>query len=65
MTTTECCYVQVEKEALAITWSCKKFSSYVHRKKFAIEMGHKPLIAYKVTKACIVSLLESCVFVFN
>jgi len=44
MTTTECGYAQVEKEALAITWSCEKFSSYVLGKKFAIETDHKPLI---------------------
>ena len=43
-TTTECHYAQVEKEALAITWSCEKFSSYILGKKFAIETDHKPLI---------------------
>jgi len=41
MTDTECRYAQVEKEALAITWSCEKFSSYILGKKFTIETDHK------------------------
>jgi len=41
---TECRYAQVEKEALAITWSCEKFAGYILGKKFAIQTDHKPLI---------------------
>ena len=37
MTSTECRYAQVEKEALAITWPCEKFTSYIISKKFNIE----------------------------
>ena len=44
MTSTECRYAQVEKEALAITWACDKFASYVLGKKFNIETDHKPLV---------------------
>ena len=44
MTTTKCRYAQLEKEALAITWSCEKFSSYILGKKFAIETDLKLLI---------------------
>ena len=29
MTSTECRYAQVEKEALALTWACEKFANYV------------------------------------
>ena len=44
MTSTECRYAQVEKEALALTWACEKFANYVLGKKFTIETDHKPLV---------------------
>ena len=44
MTSTECRYAQVEKEALASTWACEKFANYVLGKKFIIETDHKPLV---------------------
>ena len=44
MTDTERRYAQIEKEALAITWACEKFSSYILGKKFQIETDHKPLL---------------------
>ena len=44
VTSTECRYAQVEKEALATTWACKKFTSYILGKKFLIETDHKPLV---------------------
>ena len=44
MSETEQRYAQIEKEALAITWACEKFSMYVLGKKFAIETDHKPLV---------------------
>ena len=44
MTSTECRYAQVEKEALASTWACKKFANYVLGKTFIIETDHKPLV---------------------
>ena len=37
-------YAQMEKEALAITWACQKFSDYVLDTKFKIESDHKLLI---------------------
>ena len=44
MTETERRYAQVEKEALAITWACEKFSMYILGKRFQVETDHKPLV---------------------
>ena len=44
MTETERRYAQIEKEALATTWACEKFSSYILGKRFVIETDHKPLV---------------------
>jgi len=44
MTETERRYAQIEKEALASTWACEKFSTYILGMKFAIETDHKPLV---------------------
>ena len=41
---TETRYAQIEKEALAIVWSCEKFSDYILGSKFDIETDHKPLV---------------------
>ena len=44
LTETERCYAQIEKEALAITWACEKFSEYILGKQILIETDHKPLV---------------------
>ena len=44
MSETEQRYAQIEKEALAITWACKKFSDYILGKPIQIETDHKPLV---------------------
>ena len=44
MSETECRYAQIEKEALASTWACEKFSMYVLGKEITIETDHKPLV---------------------
>ena len=36
---------QIEKEALASTWACEQFSTYVLGKNFMTEMDHKPLVS--------------------
>ena len=41
---TERRYAQIEKEALAVTWSCEKFSNYILGTRFEIETDHKPLV---------------------
>ena len=44
MSETERRYAQIEKEALAVTWVCRKFTDYILGRKFLIESDHKPLI---------------------
>eukprot|EP00731_Ephydatia_muelleri_P021495 Em0014g86a len=44
LTETERRYAQIEKEALAITWACEKFSEYILGKQISIETDHKPLV---------------------
>ena len=40
LTDTERCYAQIEKELLAVTWSCERFSSYIIGKNVQIESNH-------------------------
>ena len=44
MTEVERRYAQIEKEALAATWACEKFTDYILGAKFIIETDHKPLV---------------------
>ena len=43
LTPVECRYVQMEKEALALTWACERFSDYVVGKSTVAETDNKPL----------------------
>lgn len=36
-------YPQIEKEALAIRFACKRFHEYIYGKEIIIETDHKPL----------------------
>ena len=44
MTSVEQRYAQIEKESLAVTWACEKFSHYLIGTNFVIETYHKPLV---------------------
>lgn len=42
---TEQNYAQIEKELLAIVFSCERFEHYLYGKQVTVETDHKPLIA--------------------
>ena len=44
MTESETHYAQIEKEALAFTWACEKFTPYIQGKTITLETDHKPLV---------------------
>ena len=44
MTPTEIRYVQIEKEALALTWACERSWEYIVGKSIYVETDHKPLV---------------------
>ena len=44
LTETEKCYLQLEKEALAIRWACERCYVYLIGSTFVVETDHKPLL---------------------
>jgi transposase InsO family protein len=55
LTDTERRYAQIEKEALAITWACEKFSHLITGLTVNIETDHKPLVPL-LSQKCISEL---------
>ena len=45
MTPTEQKYAQIEREALAVTWACERFSEYLYGMRFQVKTDHKPLVS--------------------
>ena len=43
LTDTENHYANIERELLAIVFSCEKFHTYLYRRIFVVETDHKPL----------------------
>ena len=50
MTPTEQRYSQIEKEALATTWSLKRFNDYLYGMSFNVETDHKPRVSLLSSK---------------
>ena len=44
-------YAQIEKEALALTWACKRFAEYLLGKPFHLHTDHKPLVPILSSKS--------------
>ena len=51
LNSTEVKYAQIEKEALAATWVCKRFHQYLLGNYFKLETDHKPLVPLLSSKS--------------
>ena len=50
LTPTEQRYAQIEKEALAFTWACERFSDYLLELRFHVQTDHKSLVPLFTSK---------------
>ena len=58
LTNTEEKYAQIEKESLALTWTCERFCDYLIGKTFHILTDHKPLVSLMGSKSLDTLLLR-------
>ena len=65
MSETEWRYAQIEKEALATTWTCDKFSHFIIGKHIKIETDHKLLVPILGAKHLILDSLPPRLFRFR
>ena len=59
LTSTEQCYAQIEKEALALTWACEQFEGYLLGMQFHLHTDYKPLVPILSSKS--LDALPACV----
>ena len=62
LTDTEARYAQIEKEALASTWACEKFTPYIQGKLSHLKLIISHLFPYLATKILTVYHREYCAF---
>ena len=51
MTNSEQKYAQLGKEALAVTWACEKFKTYITGLQVVVQTDHRPLLSLLNTKS--------------
>ena len=68
MTECEQRYVQIEKEALAMTWACERLNLYLLGSKFLLETDHKllvPLVSTKNLEELTIRIQRFCLLIMK